>query len=123
MIFRAIVAVDTEKEYAKYVVVGKLKKLGSVRYVLAKDLAFITNTMMDEENFSANSEQKKKDEGVTAKTVSEYARNQFRLPVERSGTRGGGNAVVLDQALIAAGKFRFGIEDEEKPPTQLEMKT
>ena len=120
-IFRAIVAVDSEKEYAKYVASGKLKKLGSVRYVLAKDLAFIANTMMDDENFSANSEKKKKEDGVTARTVSEIARNMFRFPVERAGTRGGGNAVVLDKALIDAGKFRFGMMDdvEEKAPVQL----
>lgn len=124
MIFRAILAVDTEKEYAKYVVTGKLKKLGVVRYVLAKDLAFIANTMMDEENFSANSEKKKKDDGVTARTVSEIARNMFRFPVERSGSRGGGNAVALDKGLIAAGKFRFGITDEDdEKPEQLELKT
>lgn len=124
-IFRAIVAVDTEKEYDKYVVSGKLKKLGVVRYVLAKDLAFIANTMMDNENFSENSEKKKKDDGVTARTVSEIARNMFRFPVERAGTRGGGNAVVLDKALIDAGKFRFGMMDdvEEKAPVQLGLES
>jgi len=107
---------------------GKLRKLGVVRYVLAKDLALITNTMMDAENFSSESNQKKKDDGgVTARTVSELCRNLFRLPVERAGSKGGGNAVVLDKELIASIKFRFGMTDvdlEEKAalePKQLEM--
>jgi len=130
MVFRAIVAVNDDPEFAKYVQNGKLRKLGVVRYVLAKDLALITNLMMDAENFSAesNTDNKKKDGGVTARTVSELCRNMFRFPVERAGSKGGGNGIVLDKELIEAGKFRFGMEMEvdleEKvtpQPEQLEM--
>lgn len=122
MIARAIVAVDEEQEYAKYVQRGKLRKLGSVRYVLAKDLALIANQMMDAENFSEGNQKKKDGEGVTSKTVAEMSRNQFRLPVERAGSKGGGNAVVLDKAIIDALKFRFSIEvDMADKATQSEM--
>ena len=129
LIFRAIAAVDGDEAYAKYVQRGKLRKLGVVRYVLAKDLAFIVNGMMDEENYSNEATKRKKDEGdgVTARTVSEICRNMFRFPVERSGSKGGGNAVVLDNELIEAGKFRFAMNEvdlDDKPapePQQLEM--
>lgn len=130
LIFRAIMAVDEDEEFAKYVQSGKLKKMGVVRYVLAKDLALIANNMMDAENFSSDSNFKRKEgEGVTAKTVSEIARDVFRFPVERAGSKGGGNAVVLDPVKIEAGKFRYGLDDMEKvvgevdaPPVQEEMK-
>lgn len=112
LVFRALIAVDEDEEFSKYVQYGKLRKLGSVRYVLAKDLALITNQIMDAENFSTDSTQKRKEgEGVTARTVSEICRDQFRMPVERAGSRGGGNAVVLDKEKIAAGKFRFGLDN------------
>jgi len=114
LIFRAIVAVDGDQEFAKYVQQGKLKKMGIVRYVLAKDLALIANTMMDAENFSIDSTAKRKEgEGVTAKTVSDICRNAFRFPVERAGSKGGGNAVVLDPVKIDAGKFRFNMVQEK----------
>ena len=111
LVFRAVVAVDKDEEFAKYVHLGKLKKLGIVRYVLAKDLALIANNMMDSENISAESNQKKKEDGITSQTVSGYCRDQFRFPVERAGSRGGGNAIVLDKAIIEAGKFRFGMNE------------
>lgn len=114
LIFRAIVAVDGDDEFAKYVQQGKLKKMGIVRYVLAKDLALIANTMMDAENFSSGSTAKRKEgEGVTAKTVSDICRNSFRFPVERAGSKGGGNAVVLDPVKIDAGKFRFNLVQDK----------
>ena len=128
MIGRTVVAVDEDEEFAKYVQQGKLRKLGVVRYVLAKDLALVTNMMMDAENFSSeNNQEKKKDGGVTARTVSELCRNMFRLPVERAGSKGGGNAVVLDKELIASIKFRFGMtevdmdESRAPHPKQLEL--
>ncbi len=131
IIFRAIVAVDEDEEFAKYVQNGKLRKLGVVRYVLAKDLALIANQIMDAENYSADESdtKKKKEGGVTARTVSELCRNMFRLPVERAGSRGGGNGIVLDKTLIDAGKLRFGLDVvdlEESPkapeaPKQMEM--
>jgi hypothetical protein len=110
LVFRAVVAAHEDEDFEKYVHQGKLKKLGVVRYVLAKDLALIANNMMDSENFSLESNVKKKDEGVTAKTVSDICRNNFRFPVERAGSKGGGNAVVLDEEMITAGKFRFGLD-------------
>jgi hypothetical protein len=114
LIFRAIVAVDGDDEFAKYVQQGKLKKMGIVRYVLAKDLALIANMMMDAENFSIDSTAKRKEgEGVTAKTVSDICRNAFRFPVERAGSKGGGNAVVLYPVKIDAGRFRFGMTPEK----------
>lgn len=129
MIGRAVVAVDEDAEFEKYIQRGKLRKLGVVRYVLAKDLALIVNTMMDAENFSSESNAKKKDGdgGVTARTVSELCRNMFRLPVERAGSKGGGNAVVLDKEILESIKFRFGMHEvdlDEKAgpqPKQLEM--
>ena len=124
MIFRSIVAVDEDKEFEKYVQRGKLKKMGVVRYVLAKDLALVANMMMDAENYSVGSTKKNEKDGITARTVSELCRNMFRFPVERSGSKGGGNAVVLDKELIDAGKFRFGmVEDKEETAEQLEIKT
>jgi hypothetical protein len=49
------------------------------------------------------------------------------LPVERAGTLGGGNAIVLDQEKINMGKFRFGmtvvdLEDGKPDMKQEEMK-
>lgn len=121
MIGRAVVAADEDEEFAKYVQRGKLKKLGVVRYVLAKDLAMIANTMMDAENFSEPNQKKKDGDGVTARTVSELCRNMFRLPVERAGSKGGGNAVVLDKELIASIKFRFGMEQVDLEDKQLSL--
>lgn len=121
MIGRAVVAAHEDEEFAKYVQRGKLKKLGVVRYVLAKDLAMIANTMMDAENFSDPGHKKKDGEGVTARTVSELCRNMFRLPVERAGSKGGGNAVVLDEELIASIKFRFGMEQVDLEEKQLSL--
>jgi hypothetical protein len=125
MIARAIAAVDSDEEFAKYVQRGKLKKLGVVRYVLAKDLALISNQMMDAENFTEGNQKKKDGEGVTSKTVSEMSRNQFRLPVERAGSKGGGNAIVLDKVMIDALKFRFSIEVDmaEEKPKQMELES
>lgn len=121
MIGRAVVAADEDKDYAIYVQRGKLRKMGVVRYVLAKDLALITNQMMDAENFSDPNQKKKDGEGVTARTVSELCRNMFRLPVERAGSKGGGNAVVLDKELIESIKFRFGMDQVDlEEPKQLE---
>jgi len=130
LVFRAVVAVDEDDEFEKYRHLGKLRKLGIVRYVLAKDLAMIANTMMDTENYSTDSTQKKKEDAVTSQTVSGYCRDLFRLPVERSGSKGGGNAVVLDKEMISAIKFRFGMDQVELEDAstalsvkQLEMKT
>jgi hypothetical protein len=122
MVFRAVIAADEDEEFAKYVQTGKLGKFGPCRYILAKDLAMIVNTIMDTENFGDGT-QRKKDEGVTSKTVTSYCRDLFRLPTERSGSKGGGVGIVLDAEKIAAGKFRFGIEDKkpEPEPKQLEM--
>jgi len=90
--------------------------------VLAKDLALITNQMMDAENFSDPNTKKKDGDGVTARTVSELCRNMFRLPVERAGSKGGGNAVVLDKELIESIKFRFGMDQVDlEEPKQLEI--
>ena len=124
MVFRAVVAADEDDEFAKYVQVGKLGKIGHCRYILAKDLATVVNTIMDAENFG-DPHQKKKDDGVTSKTVTSYCRDLFRLPTERSGSKGGGVGIVLDREKIEAGKFRFGIktEDVTDPETkQGEMK-
>lgn len=122
MIARAVVATDEDEDYAKYVQRGKLRKLGVVRYVLAKDLAFIANQMMDTENFSDPNQKKKDGEGVTARTVAELCRNMFRLPVERAGSKGGGNAVVLDAETITSIKFRFGMDQVElEEPKQMEL--
>ena len=124
MIGRAVIAAHEDDEFAKYVQRGKLRKLGVVRYVLAKDLALITNQMMDAENFSEGNQKKKDGDGVTARTVAELCRNMFRLPVERAGSKGGGNAVVLDVETISSIKFRFGMEQVDlEEPKQLELKT
>jgi len=121
-IFRAVLAVHEDKEYAKYVQNGKLGKFGHCRYVLAKDLAVVANEIMDAENF-VDPSQKKKDGGVTSRTIGGICRDIFRMPVERSGSKGGGAGIVLDEEKIMAGKFRFGIEAKAVEPaaTQLEM--
>ena len=112
MVFRAVVAADEDEEFAKYVQVGKLGKIGHCRYILAKDLATVVNTIMDAENFG-DPNQKKKDDGVTSKTVTSYCRDLLRLPTERSGSKGGGVGIVLDREKILAGKFRFGMQSDE----------
>ena len=123
-IFRTIVELDEDPEFAKYVQLGKLGKYGVVRYVLAKDVARLVNERMDAENFSDPSAKKDK-EGVTSQTVTNFFRDQMRFPVERAGSRGGGNAIALDKEKIAAGKFRFGMNEvdlEEKPePKQMQI--
>ena len=123
-IFRTIVELDEDPEFAKYVQLGKLGKYGVVRYVLAKDVARLVNERMDAENFSDPSAKKDK-EGVTSQTVTNFFRDQMRFPVERAGSRGGGNAIALDREKIAAGKFRFGMNEvdlEEKPePKQMQI--
>jgi hypothetical protein len=123
LIFRAVVAVDEDEEFKHYVQFGKLPKHPKVRYALAKDIAMVANTMADAENYSDPSK-KKKDEAITAQTVTGMCRDLFRLPVERAGSKGGGNAVVLDKEIIDAGKFRFGMVDlDDQEPKQMEMET
>jgi hypothetical protein len=122
-IFRTIVELDEDPDFVRYVQTGKLGKYGVVRYVLAKDVALLVNERMDAENYSDPSAKKDK-EGVTSQTVTGLCRDMFRLPVERAGSRGGGNAIALDKEKIAAGKFRFGMtatEEKAPEPEQLEM--
>jgi len=121
MIFRAVVAADEDEEFSKYIQIGKLGSLGQVRYILAKDLATVANTIMDAENYS-DPGSKKKDEAVTSKTVLGMSRDYFRLPTARSGSKGGGVGIVLDTEKIAAGKFRFGFEQGEAKSKPVQMK-
>jgi hypothetical protein len=62
LIFRAVVAAGEKEEFAKYLHKGKLGKLGVVRYVLAKDLAFVANQIADNENYTDPTKKKKDDE-------------------------------------------------------------
>jgi hypothetical protein len=109
LIFRAVVAVHEEDEYAKYVQFGKLRSFGEVRYVLAKDLAYVANEIADAENYQDPSS-KKDNEQIKPRTVSSICRDSFRMPVDRAGSKGGGSAVVLDAEKIDVGKFRFGMD-------------
>jgi hypothetical protein len=110
VLFRAVLAVDTLPEYAKYVHEGKLGTLGVARYVLYKDLAVVANEIIDAENASEESERSDK---VKSNTIGTICRDTFRLPVARTG---GGWAVALDKVKIEIGKLRYGIKDEEKKP-------
>jgi hypothetical protein len=128
LIFRAVVAVDEREEYTKYVQQGKLGRRGEVRYVLAKDLASVANEIADAENFGEGASDKKDKDAIKARTISSICRDAFRLPIERAGSHGGVSAIVLDKEKIEIGKFRFGMDKEEKAegrtqkPEQGEMK-
>ncbi|PKN91082.1 MAG: hypothetical protein CVU44_20925 [Chloroflexi bacterium HGW-Chloroflexi-6] len=125
MLLRAVIAVDEDEKWKQYVQQGKLGTHGVVRYVLYKDLAYVTNEIMDAENMNENaSEKKKKDsDSVKANTIGTVCRDAFRLPVARTGK---GWVVVLDKSRLQIGKLRFGLRDIEVPieekAQQVEMK-
>lgn len=117
MLLRAVIAVDEDAAWKQYVQTGKLGTHGVVRYVLYKDLAYVTNEIMDAENMNENaSEKKKKDsDSVKANTIGTVCRDAFRLPVARTNK---GWVVVLDKNKLEIGKLRFGLKDIEpaEPP-------
>jgi len=110
MILRAYIAAFGMEGYKEKVKLGKLGRLGSVQYVLYKDLAQIANEIMDSENLAEGVEDKKKS-GVKSKTVGDICRESFRFPVERTGE---GWAVAFDAERLEIAKLRFGIDREEK---------
>lgn len=111
-VFRAVLAVHENKNYAQYVHEGKLGSYGVVRYVLYKDLATVANEVLDAENMGDKSTEKRRDDAVKANTVGTICRDNFRLPVHRTNA---GYAVVLEEKKIKIGKIRYGIKDEPKP--------
>lgn len=111
MVLRAVVAADVREGYADKVKEGRLGKLGSQRYILYKDLAAITNELLDVENIADGAADDKKKAGVKSKTIGDICRETFRFPVWRTGE---GWAVVLDRDRIEIGKLRFGLDREEK---------
>jgi hypothetical protein len=110
IMFRAVVAVDEEDKYDKYIHTGGLGTYGVVRYITYKDLAIVANEKIDEENLNEGDE-KKKDDSVKPKTVGNICRDAFRLPTYRTGN---GWVVILDKIKIDVGKIRFGMK-EYKP--------
>jgi len=110
IILRAVIAADTRTGYADKVKEGRLGKLGTVRYILYKELALITNEILDSENLADGQVDDKKKNSVKTRTIGEICRETFRMPVARTGD---GWAVVLDQDRIEMGKLRFGLDREE----------
>lgn len=111
IIFRAVLAVNENEGYAKYLHEGKLGTYGVVRYVLYKELAVVANEIMDAEN--ANETEEKKKDGIQSNTVGTICRDAFRMPVYRTG---GGWVVILDAQKIEIGKLRFGLKDDGHGP-------
>ena len=111
MVLRAIVAADTRDGYAEKVKQGRCGKLGTQRYILYKDLAAITNELLDAENIADGVADDKKKAGVKSKTIGDICRETFRMPVYRQTD---GWSVILDRDRIEIGKLRFGLDREEK---------
>lgn len=119
VLLRAVIAADEDPQYATYVVSGHMKDLGTVRYVLYKDLAFIANAIIDTENMNENaSGRKKDDDAVKAQTIGNACRDAFRLPVRRTNK---GWAVVLDKKKLEIGKLRFGLREFDEKPVQVPL--
>ena len=113
VLLRAVIAASEDPKYAAYVKTGKLKDHGTVRYALYKNLAFIANEIIDNENMNENgSEKKRSDDTVKARTIGDACRDAFRLPVVRTMD---GWVVVLDKKKIEIGKLRFGLRELAQP--------
>lgn len=110
VILRAVIAADTRDGYADKVKTGRLGKYGNVRHILYKDLALITNEILDAENVADGAADDKKKSGVKSKTIGDICRETFRLPVARTKE---GWAVIFDKDRIDIGKLRFGLDREE----------
>lgn len=111
MALRAVVAADTKEGYADKVKTGRCGKFGTQRHILFKDLATITNELLDVENLADGAAEDKKKASVKSKTIGDICRETFRLPVWRTGE---GWAAILDRERIEIGKLRFGLDREEK---------
>lgn len=111
MVLRAVVAADTKEGYAEKVKTGRCGKFGTQRHILFKDIATITNELLDLENLADGAADDKKKAAVKSKTIGDICRETFRLPVWRTGE---GWAAILDKERIEIGKLRFGLDREEK---------
>lgn len=111
MVLRAVVAADTKEGYAEKVKTGRCGKFGTQRHILFKDIATITNELLDLENLADGAADDKKKAAVKSKTIGDICRETFRLPVWRTWE---GWAAILDKERIEIGKLRFGLDREEK---------
>lgn len=111
-VFRAIVEVSQRKSFSEFVKGGNLKGYGAVRYALSKDIAMVTNLLLDEENYSEGvdvdaAKKKNKAREVTSQTVLSMCREYYRLPTERTNK---GYVVIFDPDLMEAGARKYGLD-------------
>jgi hypothetical protein len=112
----AVMAVLYEEPYLKYAMDGNIEGYGQVKYIQYKDLAFVTNAIINEMNTGeeedtdsgSEGEKKRRVKEVTSHTIGNICRNDLRLPVKRLGR---GFVAILDPERIDLLRRKYGLGD------------
>jgi hypothetical protein len=110
----AVLAVLNEEGFTKYSVEADIEGYGRVNYIQYKDLAFVTNAIINEMNAGEaeqeaelDNSKKRKHKEITSHTIGNICRNDLRLPVKRMGR---GFVVILVGERIELLKKKYGLE-------------
>lgn len=110
-----VMAVLYEENYMKYAIESELDGYGRVKYIQYKDLAHVTNAIINEMNAGEVEESEEKKKGgkeITSHTIGNICRTDLRLPVKRMGR---GFVAILDPDRIDLLKRKYGLTRYEKP--------
>ena len=116
----AVMAVLYEDDYLKYAMDGNIEGFGKVKYIQYKDLAHVTNAIINEMNTgedpsttpdgSAQDDSgKKRTKEITSHTIGNICRNDLRLPVKRLGR---GFVVILDPERVDLLRRKYGLDGQ-----------
>lgn len=111
----AVMAVLYEDDFVKYAMDGNLEGFGQCKYIQYKDLAHVTNAIINEMNTGEEPEGqtdtgtdgKRKTKEITSHTIGNICRNDLRLPVKRHGR---GFVVILDPERVDLLKRKYGLD-------------
>lgn len=114
----AVVAILENKEFEKYLHIGKVNGWEGAQYAFTRDIAVVANKIMDQMNLgdeeeAGEEEDKKKRRGksLTTKTTSDICQDTLMLPAHRVGK---GYVIIFDPDKIEVAKLRYGLTDELK---------
>jgi hypothetical protein len=110
----AVMAVLDEEGFTKYAIgPTELEGFGQCKYIQYKDLAFVTNAIINEMNAgeaeqdqNEGDEHKRRHKEITSHTIGNICRNDLRLPVKRLGR---GFVVILDPERIDLLRRKYGL--------------
>jgi len=109
----AVMAVLYEADFMKYAMDGNIEGYGTVKYIQYKDLALVTNAIINEMNAGEMEKDEGSDESkkrrvkeVTSHTIGNICRNDLRLPVRRHGR---GFVVILEPERIDLLRRKYGL--------------